>query len=67
MNNPSVVDKVERQRLTNKRNELIWALSEQEYSYSQMGVIFNVNKTTIMRAIQQKPSWWITPWVKRNN
>jgi len=51
--------------LIEKRNELIWALSLQEYSLAQIGKIFNVDRSTIMRIVRTKPQDWKPKWIKQ--
>lgn len=50
--------------LREKRNELIWALSLQDYNNSQIGLIFNMNRSTAFRIIGSKPRDWKPKWVK---
>lgn len=47
-----------------KRNELIWAISLQGYTYTEIGSIFNVDKSTVMRIINAMPAGWETKWKK---
>ena len=47
-----------------KRNELIWALSAQDYSAAQIGYIFGLNRSTTLRIIKAMPPGWQTPWKK---
>lgn len=63
--------KVTSDRLTNmelhikeKRIELIWALSVQDYTDAQIARMFNVNRSTIMRIISKKPANWKVKWIK---
>ena len=53
--------------LQDKRNELIWSLSEQqEYSPTDIQKMFNFGHlSTVTRIIARKPSWWVSPWVKK--
>jgi len=57
------VDNLEN-HLREKRNELIWALSAQDYTDSQIGRIFGLNRSTVARIIEKKPSDWRVKWVK---
>lgn len=51
--------------LREKRDELIWALSLQEYNYEEIGQMFNgLNRSTVMRIIERKPRGWKPKWVK---
>ncbi len=60
------------QHIRNKRNELIWALSLQEYSHSitgfythaQIGRIFNIDRSTVKRIVDGMPKDWKPKWVK---
>ncbi len=49
-----------------KRNEIIWALSEKEQGYTlqEIGEIFNINKSTILRIAKLKPKDWKPKWMK---
>lgn len=58
------MDKKVKPYLTYKRNELIWALSAQGYSNIDIGVIFNINRSTVLRVMLKKPNDWVTPWFK---
>ena len=55
---------IEEQYLKDKRNELIWALSLQDYSNVQIARIFNINRSTIMRIVEKRPYRWKTKWIK---
>lgn len=54
-----------KEHIKEKRNELIWALSLQEYSQSEIGSIFNLNRSTILRIIEKKPKDWQPKWIKK--
>lgn len=55
-----------KQHLLEKRDQLIWALSLQDYSFADLCEIFNIkHRTTVMRIVAQKPVGWIPPWIKR--
>ena len=58
------VDKSVEQHLMDKRNELIWALAGQDYTQAQIGRIFNLDRSTILRIIEKKPVRWVTSWQK---
>jgi len=47
-----------------KRDELVWALSAQGYSASQIGSIFNLHRSTVIRIVAAKPDGWKVKWVK---
>jgi hypothetical protein len=47
-----------------KRDELIWALSIQDYTHAQIGRIFNLNRSTILRILADKPKDWKPKWIK---
>lgn len=54
--------------LGEKREELIWALSLQEYSFADICEIFNIkHRSTVMRIIARKPENWLPRWVKRSD
>ena len=50
--------------LQDKRNQLIWALSLQDYNLTQIGKVFNRDKATIMRIMREKPDGWRPKWIK---
>jgi len=50
--------------LREKREELVWALSEQDYSGAQIARIFGTDRTAIKRIIDSKPEDYKTKWVK---
>ncbi len=53
--------------LREKRNELIFALLEQNqgYSFADIGAIFNgLNRSTILRIAEKKPKNYKPKWVK---
>jgi hypothetical protein len=50
--------------LSNKRAELIWALSEQGYADSEVGNIFNITKQRVLAIRRQMPDGWKSPWIK---
>jgi len=53
--------------LDNKRTELIWALSLQEYTQDDIAYILrDADRSTISRIISKKPEDWQPKWVKRN-
>ncbi|MCR4286169.1 MAG: hypothetical protein NUW00_04715 [Candidatus Kaiserbacteria bacterium] len=50
--------------LLEKRVEIIWAMSLQDYSLSQIASIFSLSKTAIFKIIKKRPSDWVSPWRK---
>lgn len=53
--------------LEQKRTELIWALSLQEYTHDDIAYILrSVDRSTITRTINKKPENWQPKWVKRS-
>ena len=53
--------------LDNKRNELIWSLSLQEYTQEDIAYILKgVDRSSISRIIAKRPKNYKSPWVKRN-
>ena len=51
--------------IQDKRNELIWALNIQDYTDSQVGRIFKLNRSTVSRIIRSKPKDWKVKWFKK--
>lgn len=47
-----------------KRAELIWALTQQEYSDVEIGSIFNISKQRVLVIRNQMPNGWKSPWIK---
>ncbi len=57
-------DKLEK-HLREKRYELIWALSHQDYTQAQICRIFNMpHRSTVMHIINRKPRDWTPKWIK---
>lgn len=56
-----------KKHIQDKRDELIWALSLQEYTYAEIGTIFKLNRSTILRIINSKPKDWQVKWVKKSS
>ena len=51
--------------LVEKREELMWALSLQSYSFQDIATIFNVpHRMTVMRIVARKPADWKPKWIK---
>ena len=53
-----------KQYLKEKREQLMWAMSEQDYSLADIGAIFGLPKSTAHDIIKKKPEGWVSPWVK---
>lgn len=52
--------------LEQKRTELIWALSLQEYTQEDIAYILrDADRSTISRTINKMPTDWQPKWVKR--
>jgi DNA-directed RNA polymerase sigma subunit (sigma70/sigma32) len=51
-------------KLSEKRAELIWALSQQPYSDSEIGLIFGISKQRVQVIRNQMPDGWVSPWIK---
>lgn len=47
-----------------KRNELVWAISDQGFNLRQLSFIFGMSKSQIHNILQDKPKGWTSPWVK---
>ena len=47
-----------------KREELIWALSLQEYTIAQIARIFRLHEANILRIIRKRPNDWKPKWKK---
>jgi hypothetical protein len=53
--------------LDEKRQELIWALSLQNYTQNDIAYMLrNADASTISRAIKKRPKNWKTKWVKQD-
>jgi hypothetical protein len=50
--------------LSIKRAELIWALTQQDYSDADIGNMFNITKQRVLAIRKQMPSGWSSPWIK---
>lgn len=66
MQKSSRVDKPIEQPLRQKRLELIFALSapEQGYTPSQVGRIFGMHRSSILRILKDRPRDYKPKWVK---
>ncbi len=53
-----------KQYLIDKYKELVWALSSQDYTGSDISVIMNRDCSVIKRIIDSKPFNYKTKWVK---
>ena len=47
-----------------KRNELIWALGLQHYTFSEIGRIFNMHRASVQRIVNRRPRDYKPKWVK---
>jgi len=54
-----------KEHLREKRNEIVWALLAQGYNYADIGAMFNINRSTVLRIDNQKPKNYQPKWVKR--
>lgn len=61
------VDKLVAEHLAVKRDELIFALAHQEYSQKEIGIIFNRNRSTVLRILEKMPKDWRPKWIKVGN
>lgn len=53
--------------LDNKRTELIWALSLQKYTQSDIAYMLRAaDISTISRTISKRPSTWKPKWIKKD-
>jgi len=50
--------------LLEKRNEILWSMSLQDYSLSQLAWVFGISKTAIYNIVKERPENWISPWTK---
>jgi hypothetical protein len=53
------------QHLKDKREELIWALSLQDYTDAMISRIFGMSKVAVRRIINNKPKDWVPKWIKK--
>lgn len=53
-----------KRHLYDKYHELAWALSYQDYSNVEIGVILNRDKSVIKRLIDRMPKGWMPKWTK---
>jgi hypothetical protein len=51
--------------VVDKKKELIWALSEQGYNTRQLSYVFGISRAGAHNIIQEMPSNWVSPWVKK--
>ena len=54
-----------KKHIKDKRDELIWALSLQDYTLSEIGTIFGINRSTVLRILENKPKDWQPKWIKK--
>ena len=52
--------------LIEKRAELIWALSLQEYTNAQIARIFRLPEENTIYIIKQRPKDWLPKWIKKD-
>ena len=65
----NAIDRVDSEKLEvhlqDKRNEIIWHLSLQEYTVAQITRMFNFrHRTTVLRIIEKRPEGYKPKWVK---
>lgn len=53
-----------KKHLIEKYQELVWALSFQDYSCADIGVIMNRSRSVIKRIVDKRPSDYKVKWVK---
>lgn len=53
-----------KKHLRDKRIELIYALSLQDYENVEIGEIFNINRSSVMRIINKRPKDYKVKWIK---
>ncbi len=53
------------QHIKDKRDEIIYALSLQDYTYAHISLMFNIDRTTVMRIVRARPADYQPKWVKR--
>ncbi len=64
MGNTQTGDNAVEKHLIAKRNELMWALSLQDYSLASIGRIFKMDRSSVLRIVRLKPRDWKPKWVK---
>ena len=52
------------QHILEKRKELIWALYLQDYTYAEIGRVFNMHRASVLRIVKCKPVDYKVKWVK---
>lgn len=56
-----------RELLDQKRLELVWALSLQDYTHEDIAYLLrDADRSTITRMINKRPPDWKPKWVKRD-
>jgi hypothetical protein len=56
-----------REMLEQKRMELVWALSLQDYTHDDITYILrDADRSTITRMINKRPADWQPKWIKRS-
>lgn len=53
-----------KRHLLMKRSELIWALSLQDYTISEIAEIFGISTSRADILIKSRPADWSSPWIK---
>ena len=53
--------------IKSKRDELIWALAQQDYSDSEIASIFNITRQRVQVIRSSAPKGWSSPWIKITN
>lgn len=53
-----------KKHLIQKRNELMWALWQQDYNTSDLAEIFNISRQRVHVIVGKMPKGWSTPWSK---
>ena len=56
-----------KKHIKDKQLELLYSLSEQEYSLGELSQIFGIPRSTVHHFIKQKPVGWVSPWIKKEN
>lgn len=54
----------EKQYIIEKRDELVWAMSHQDWSNADIARIFNIDPSRVTRIIAVMPKGWKPKWVK---
>lgn len=54
----------EKSYLSTKRAEIIWALRQQNYTFEDIGTMFNISRQRVHSICEQMPNGWRSPWIK---